>query len=102
MPIAACAAMVGVLLQLRTSEGGGAVTPRPLTFLFSRRQSEELAAEHVIREHHIGRVLSDILHDPYITDRCGSAEIRRLLDHPEIVRAVAEDVRHERGREHDG
>ena len=74
---------------------------RSLTFLFSRPSSEELAAEHVIREHRTGRVLSEILHDPYITDRCSSAEIKRLLDHPEIVRAVAEDTRDERGRDRD-
>jgi hypothetical protein len=74
------------------------VIPRGWAFLFSRRRSEELAAEHVIREHHIGRVFSDILHDPYITDHSGTAEIRRLLDHPEIVRGVREDIQHERER----
>ena len=71
--------------------------PSAFMFVFSRPRSEELAAEHVIQEHHLGRVFSDILHDPYITDRCSSAEIRRLLDHPEIVRAVGDDIRRERG-----
>jgi hypothetical protein len=94
------AAMLGVAPGRPSSapEGGAAVVTRSFTFLFSPPAGEELAAEHVIREHRAGRVLCDILRDPYVTDRCSSAEIARLLDHPEIVRAVGEDVRHERGR----
>lgn len=70
---------------------GGETEPKPF-HLLGPRQSEELAAEHVIREHHRGRTLADILADPYITNRCSPAEIARLLDHPEIIRAVGEDT----------
>jgi hypothetical protein len=66
--------------------------PRSLAFLFVRRQSEELAAEHLIREHHDGRALSDILHDPYVTNRCTHEQLERLLDRPDVVRAVGDDL----------
>jgi len=66
--------------------------PNGLLFLFSRPQSEELAAEHLIREHHRGRALSEILEDAYITGRCSRQQIDRLLDRPEVVHAVGVDM----------
>jgi hypothetical protein len=66
--------------------------PRVFAFLFARPQSEELAAEHVIREHHLGRVFRDILRDPYLTDRCTQEQIERLLDRPDVIHAVEEDT----------
>ena len=66
--------------------------PKSLLFLFSPRQGEELAAEHVIREHHRGRALDEILEDSYIENRCSKRQIARLLDRPEIVHAVGEDL----------
>jgi hypothetical protein len=55
-------------------------------------QKEELVAEHVIREHHRGRSLDEILKDAYVTNRLSPEQSNRLLDHPEIIRAVGEDV----------
>ena len=66
--------------------------PRALLFLLSRTQGEELAAEHVIHEHHGGRPLNEILQDAYVTNRCSKQQIARLLDRPEIVHAVGEDM----------
>lgn len=66
--------------------------PRSLAFLFARSSSEQLAAEHVVREHHRGRALADILHDPYITGRCTPAEIDRLLERREVLHAIGEDT----------
>lgn len=68
------------------------MVPKSLTFLFPRTQAEELAAEHVIREHHRGRPLDEILQDGYVTSRCSKEQIRGLLDRPEIVHAVGEDM----------
>ena len=68
------------------------MTPRALQSFFSRPQGEELAAEHVIREHHGGRPLDEILRDDYVTNRCSKQQIARLLDRPEIVHAVGEDM----------
>ena len=39
------------------------------SFLFTRTKAEEVVAEYVIREHHRGRTLDDILEDPYVTNR---------------------------------
>jgi hypothetical protein len=64
----------------------------PFAFLFTRSQKEDLVAEHVIREHHRGRPLEQILDDAYVTNRLSAQQINRLLDRPEIVRAVGEDT----------
>jgi hypothetical protein len=68
------------------------VISKALLFLFYRPQGEELAAEHVIREHHGGRALNEILQDRYLTNRCTKRQIARLLDRPEIVHTVGEDM----------
>ena len=64
----------------------------PFGFLFSRSQREQIVAEYVIREHHRGRPLDEILDDAYVTNRCTSQQIARLLDRPDVVHAVGEDV----------
>jgi hypothetical protein len=68
------------------------VLKSPFAFLFQRTRKEEVVAEYVIREHHRGRTLSDILDDSYITNRCTPEQVRRLLDRPDIVHAVGEDM----------
>jgi hypothetical protein len=62
------------------------------SFLGSRSQSEERIAQYVIREHHRGRPLQEILEDRYVTNRCTPEQIRRLLDRPDVIHAVGEDV----------
>jgi hypothetical protein len=64
----------------------------PFSFLFTRTKAEEVVAEYVIREHHRGRSLNDILDDPYVTNRLSPEQIRRLLDRPDIVHAVGDDL----------
>jgi hypothetical protein len=64
----------------------------PFAFLFTRTRKEEVVAEYVIREHHLGRSLADILDDTYVTNRCTPEQIRRLLDRPDIVHAVGNDL----------
>ena len=49
-------------------------------------------AQYVIRQHHRGRPLEEILQDKYVTNRCTPEQIRRLLDRPEVVHAVGDDV----------
>jgi hypothetical protein len=49
-------------------------------------------AQYVIREHHRGRPLAEILQDTYVTNRCSPEQIRRLLDRPDVVHALGEDV----------
>jgi hypothetical protein len=62
------------------------------SFLGSRSQSEERMAEYVIREHHRGRAVSEILDDHYVTNRCTPEQIKRLLDRPEVLHHIGEDV----------
>ena len=49
-------------------------------------------AQYVIREHREGRSLADILDDPYVKNRCTPQEIARLLDRPELIHAIGEDM----------
>ena len=60
----------------------------PFSFLFTRSSQEERLATYVIREHDRGRGLDDILDDPYVRNRAHPQEIARLLDRPEVIRAV--------------
>jgi len=64
----------------------------PFAFLFTRPQKEELIAEYVVREHHRGRSLGDILDDPYITNRCTPPQVRRVLERPEVIHAIGDDI----------
>jgi hypothetical protein len=88
------------------SAGGSAVTGRsmrllesdnvaftdflrnPFSFLFTRSSGEDRIAAYVIREHERGRPLTEILDDPYIKNRTTPLERERLLDKPEVVRAL--------------
>ena len=64
----------------------------PFAFLFTRPQTEELVAEHVVREHHRGRSLSEILDDAYVKNRCTPEQVRRVLERPEVVKALGDDI----------
>jgi hypothetical protein len=68
------------------------VLRNPFSFLFARSRQEERLAEYVIREHGQGRSLAEILDDPYIKNRTTEAERQRLLDRPEVIRALGEDA----------
>ncbi len=60
------------------------------SFLSSRTQSEERIAQYVIREHHRGRPLHDILEDHYVTNRLTTEQIKRLLDRPDLLHALGD------------
>jgi hypothetical protein len=64
----------------------------PFAFLFARKRSEEQVAVYITREHRRGRDLADILDDPYVKNRCNEQDIARILERPEIVRALGDDV----------
>jgi len=64
----------------------------PFSFLFTPSSQEERVSAYVIREHERGRALSEILEDPYVRNRCSPREIERLLDRPELIRALGDDV----------
>ena len=64
----------------------------PFSFLFSRSQQEDRLAAYVIREHDRGRSLADILDDPYIKNRTTPQERDRLLERPEVIRSIGDDM----------
>ena len=64
----------------------------PFSFLFTRSSQEDRVAAYLIREHERGRSLSEILDDPYVRNRLAPKERERLLDRPELIRALGDDV----------
>ena len=53
---------------------------------------DEMLAAYIIREHKQGRTLEDILDDPYLKNRTRDEHRRRLLERPDVIRAVGEDT----------
>ena len=70
----------------------GAFLRNPFSFLFTGSSHEDRVAAYVIREHERGRSLAEILDDPYVRNRCTPLEVERLLDRPELIRALGDDV----------
>jgi hypothetical protein len=62
------------------------------SFLGARSTQEERVAAYVIREHNRGRTLDDILDDPYVRNRLSPNEIARLLDRPDVIKAIGDDT----------
>ena len=62
------------------------------SFLGTRSRAEERVATYVIREHWRGRAVADILADHYVTNRCTPEQIRRILDRPEVLHALGDDL----------
>jgi hypothetical protein len=69
----------------------------PLSFLFPRSSKEELVAQHIVREHHNGRSLDDILKDSYVTNRLSPEQIDRVLERPEVLHSIGDDIVAARG-----
>ena len=53
---------------------------------------DESLAAYIVREHRLGRSLDDILDDPYLKNRCSDEQRLRLLERPEVIRAIGEDT----------
>jgi hypothetical protein len=64
----------------------------PFSFFFQRSSQEERLAAYVIREHERGRALDDILSDRYVLNRTTPQQRERLLDNPEVIRALGTDT----------
>jgi hypothetical protein len=59
----------------------------------SRGMSKDDAlSAYIVREHRQGRSLEDILDDPYLKNRATDEQRLRLLERPEVIRAVGEDT----------
>jgi hypothetical protein len=64
----------------------------PFAFLFERSSQEDRLAAYVLREHNRGRPLQEILQDRYIVNRTTPSQLQRLLDNPDLVRALGNDT----------
>ena len=64
----------------------------PLSFLFADRRSEKQVATYIVREHRQGRTLDDILDDPYVKNRCSQQDVARVLESPEVIQALGDDI----------
>jgi hypothetical protein len=53
---------------------------------------EEALAAYIVREHKQGRSLEAILDDPYLKNRASEEQRIRLLERPEVIRAIGEDT----------
>ena len=53
---------------------------------------EEALAAYVVREHRSGRPLEEILEDAYLKNRATEEQRLRLLERPDVIRAVGEDT----------
>jgi hypothetical protein len=64
----------------------------PFSFLFSGSSKEERIAAYLIREHERGRPLREIVEDPYIRNRTTEHELARIIERPEVVKALGRAV----------
>ena len=53
---------------------------------------EERVVEYVIREVRNGRKLTAVLNDPYVKNRLSEDKLARILENPEIVSALEEEI----------
>ena len=56
----------------------------------SGMSKEEALAAYVVREHSMGRPVDEILNDPYLKNRASEEQRIRLLERPEVIRAIGE------------
>ncbi len=64
----------------------------PFSFLFAKPSGEERVAAYIIREHGRGKTIDDILDDPYIRNRMSAQEVARVVERPDVLRAIGDDM----------
>ena len=61
-------------------------------FSSSRSEGTDRVTTYLIREHERGRSLAEILEDPYIRNRSTPEQRERILDNPDVIRALGEET----------
>ena len=61
------------------------------SFLWTSSRRENAVAEYVIREHHRGRSVTEIVDDAYVKNRVSPDQVSRILERPEVLHAIGED-----------
>jgi hypothetical protein len=72
--------------------GIGKFFRNPFASIFARSSREDQLVAYVIREHGLGRTIDDIMDDPYLRNRSTEDQRRRLLESPDVIRAVGQHV----------
>ncbi len=54
---------------------------------------EDRVVEYIIREVHNGRSLLEVLDDPYVRNRFDDEKRNNLLENPEIIEAMEQEIR---------
>jgi hypothetical protein len=62
------------------------------SFTGAKSSQEERVAAYLIREHDRGRSVKEILDDPYVRNRCTPQEIERVLERPDVIKAIGDDL----------
>jgi hypothetical protein len=62
------------------------------SFLGTSSGKESNVAAYVIREHRRGRSVNEILADNYVTNRLTPEQVNRVLDRPEVIRALGDQI----------
>jgi hypothetical protein len=68
----------------------GSFLRNPFSFLFARSSKEEVVSAYLLREHASGRSVAEIVTDPYVHNRLTPEQTKRMLDRPELIRAIGE------------
>lgn len=58
----------------------------------STDEAEGRVLEYVIRELNNGRRLMEVLHDPYVRNRLSGERIDHVMENPEVVNALEEQI----------
>jgi hypothetical protein len=62
------------------------------SFTGAKSGQEERVAAYLIREHDRGRSIQEILDDPYVRNRCSPQEIERVLERPDVIKSIGDDM----------
>ena len=62
------------------------------SFLGTSSGKESNISTYVIREHRRGRAVQEILTDNYVTNRLSPEQIDRVLDRPEVIRGLGDQI----------
>lgn len=68
------------------------IVSRLLSGFFGQDVVEERLVNYLVREIHRGRKLEEVMRDPYITNRLDEDRIHQLLNNPEVIQAVEQEV----------
>jgi len=60
--------------------------------LFQRSGRTDQLAAYLIREHAQGRDVEEILEDPYIRNRATESQRRQLIERPDVIRAISDNI----------